>query len=74
MCSSILPINMLPSFLTLVIDIAQSVGAVEYTDGFSAGYDTKKSDGEVAVILQLWGMWSTLLSYHIYQPLRSGRI
>ena len=23
------------------------------------GYDTKQSDGEVPVILELWGMWST---------------
>ena len=25
------------------------------------GYDTKQSDGEVPVMLELWGMWSTLL-------------
>ena len=25
------------------------------------GYDTKQSDGEVPVILELWGMWSTPL-------------
>ena len=24
------------------------------------GYDTKQSDGEVPVMLELWGMWSTL--------------
>ena len=24
------------------------------------GYDTKQSDGEVSVMLELWGMWSTL--------------
>ena len=23
------------------------------------GYDTKQSDGEVSVMLELWGMWST---------------
>ena len=23
------------------------------------GYDTKQSDGEVPVMLELWGMWST---------------
>ena len=48
---------------------AQSSGAVEYTDSFSAksssppnecpGYDTKQSDGEVRVILELWGMLGT---------------
>ena len=44
-------------------------GAVEYTDCISAegtptnscpGYDTKQSDGEVPVMLELWGMQSTL--------------
>ena len=24
-----------------------------------SGYDTKQSDGEVPVMLELWGMWST---------------
>ncbi len=50
--------------------IAQSAGAVEYTDCFSAEgseppppnecpvYDTKHSDGEVPAMLELWGMWS----------------
>ena len=48
--------------------IAQSAGAVEYTNCFSAegktsnecpGYETKQTDGEVPVMLGLWGMWST---------------
>ena len=39
--------------------IAQSAGAVEYTD-CTSGYDTKKSDGEVPAVLELWGMRSTL--------------
>ena len=49
---------------------AQSVGAVEYTDCISAEgyphhnecpvYDTKQSDGGIPVMLELWGMWSTL--------------
>ena len=49
--------------------IAKSDGAVEYTDCFSAErqdlpqwvswYDAKQSDGEVPVMLELWGMWST---------------
>ena len=54
-------------------EIAQSAGAVEYTDCTSAEgyppththtqwvswYDTKQSDGEVSVMLGLWGMRST---------------
>ena len=49
--------------------IAQSAGAVEYTDCTSAegldppnecpGYDTKQSDGEVPAVLELWGIQST---------------
>ena len=50
--------------------VAQSVGAVEYTDRTSAeglrsptnecpGYDTKQSDGEVPMMLELWGMRGT---------------
>ena len=49
--------------------IAQLAGAVEYTDCFSAegldplnrcpGYDTKQSDGEAPVIIELRGMRST---------------
>ena len=44
------------------------MGAVEHTDCISAGgvrpnecpgYDTKQSDGEVPVMLELWGMRST---------------
>ena len=48
--------------------IAGSAGAVEYTYCTSAEgypppnecpvYDTKQSDGEVPVMLGLWGMWS----------------
>ena len=50
------------------IYLAQSAGAVEYTDCTSAegtplnecpAYDIKQSDGEVPVMLELWGMWST---------------
>ena len=49
--------------------ISQLAGTVEYTDCFSAEgynslkecprYDSKQSDGEVAVMLKLWGMQST---------------
>ena len=49
---------------------AQLAGAVEFTDCFSAegedpssnkclGYDSKQSDGDVPVMLELWGMLST---------------
>ena len=48
--------------------IAPSDETVEYTNNFSAeaknssnecpGYDTKQSDGQVPVILELWRMWS----------------
>ena len=43
--------------------IAKSTGAVEYIDCISSEYpvyDTKQSDGEVPVMLELWGMRSTL--------------
>ena len=49
--------------------IAQSVGAGEYTDCISTegktppnecpAYDTKQSDFEAPVVLELWGMLST---------------
>ena len=42
-------------------NLAQSAGAVEYTDpppNECPGYDTEKSDGEVPAVLELWGMWS----------------
>ena len=48
--------------------LTQSAGAVEYTDSISAEgfdspnecprYDTKQSDGEIPVMLELWGMQS----------------
>ena len=52
------------------LSFAQSAGAVEYTDCTSAegsdplpnecpGYDTKQSNGDVLVMLGLWGMQST---------------
>ena len=50
--------------------VAQSAGAVEYTDCFSAKgktpppkecprYDAKQSDSKVLAVLELWGMRST---------------
>ena len=59
-------------------------GAVEYTDCFSAervrspppnvcsGYDTKQSDGEVPVMLKLWGLWSAPLLPLLPGPLWPG--
>ena len=38
---------------------AQSAGTVEYNE--CPGYDTRQSDGEVPVMLELWGMRSTPL-------------
>ena len=49
--------------------IAQSVGAVEYTDCFSV---TKQSDGEVPVMLELWGMRSAPLLPSLPDPLCPG--
>ena len=51
----------------LHLSMAQSAGAVEYTDCFSASplpnecpaYDTKQSNSEVPVMLEHSGMWST---------------
>ena len=47
----------------------QSAGPVEYTDSISAGvwlppygcpwYDTKQSNVDAPVMLELWGMWNT---------------
>ena len=47
-----------------ILLVAQSAGAVEYTDcktppNECPGYDTKQSDGEVPAVLELWGMRST---------------
>ena len=56
----------------LWLNIAQSAGAVEYTHCFSAGYDTKQSDGEVPVMLELWGMRSTPSLPSLQGPLWPG--
>ena len=63
--------------------IAQLAEAVEYNNWISAeewdsqpnehpGYDTKQSDGEVSVILELWGMWCTSLLPSLPGPLWPG--
>ena len=61
-------------------------GAVEYTDCTSAegweppthnerpGYDTKQSDGEVPVMLELWAMQSTRLLPSFPGPLWPGMV
>ena len=36
------------------------------------GYDTKQSDGEVPVMLELWGMWSTPSPPLLPGPLWNG--
>ena len=67
--------------------LAQSAGAVEYTDWTSAEewapppsdnecpeYDTKQSDGEVPVMLGLWGMRSTLSLPLLPGPLWPGMV
>ena len=63
--------------------LALLAGAVEYTDCISAEgwdalrnecprYDTKKSDGEVPVLLKLWGMRSTPSLPSLPGPLQAG--
>ena len=55
-------------------------GAVEYIDAplqtplpyKCPGYDTKQSDGEVPVMLELWGMQSTPSLPSLPGPLRPG--
>ena len=61
------------------MSLAQSAGAVEYTDCFPAEgqdptnerrrYDTKQSDGEVPVMQELWGMPSTSSLPSLLDPL-----
>ena len=63
---------------------AQSTGAVEYTDCFSTErstplkerlvYGAKQSDGEVPVMLELWGMQSTPSLPSLANPLWPGVI
>ena len=53
--------------------LAQLAGAVEYTD-CTSGYDTKQSDGEVPVMLELWGMRSTLSLPLLPGPLWPGMV
>ena len=71
------------TILAIYIDEESRVGwmgAVEYTDSFSAeeyphplnecpGYDTKQSDDEASVMLELWRMQSTSLLPSLPGPL-----
>ena len=63
--------------------IAQSVGTIEYTDYISAEgqdthlnecsvYDIKQSDGEIPVMLKLWGLQCTLSLPSLPGPLWPG--
>ena len=63
---------------------AQSAGAEEYTNCICRGvrphphecpgYDTKQSDGEVPVMLEVWGMWSNPLLPLLTGPLWPGMV
>ena len=64
--------------LSTANSLSQSAGSIEYNDCISVegsvshnecpGYNTK-SDGEAPVMLELWGMGSTLLSPSLPGPL-----
>ena len=56
------------------LSLAQSAGAVEYTDCTSEcpRYDPKQSEGEVPVILWLWGIRSTSSLLLLPDPLWPG--
>ena len=67
---------------TTVRNFAQLTGAAEYTDCISVEesdssnecpvYDTKQSDAEASVMLELWGMQSTPLLPSLSVPLWLG--
>ena len=77
--------NSLYTVIWSQVSLAQLAGAVEYTDCFSAkgktpprnecpGYDTKQSDGEVLVMLELWGILSTSSLPFLSGPLWPGMV
>ena len=45
---------------------------IRHTPNKCPGYDTKRSDGEVLVTLELWGMWSTTSLPSLPDPLWPG--
>ena len=65
-------------WFVLLFLLAQSAGTVEYiyctncTPNECPVYDTKQSDGEVPVVLELWGMRSTPLLPLLPGPLLPG--
>ena len=77
-----LSIYLLVSFLSIYLSIYLSFPFLSCPAGWSyrrvpptneyLGYDTKQSDGEVPVILELWGMRSTSSLQSHSCPLRSG--
>ena len=73
------------NLLTLTLGIAQSVGAVEYSDctfpewkdpppNECPEYDTKQSDGAIPVMLEHWGMQSTPSLPLFPGPFRFGMV
>ena len=64
------------------LNLAQLAGAVEYTASHQRDknlsfdecpvYDTEQSDGEVPVMLEVWGMWSTPSLLSLPAPLWPG--
>ena len=59
------------------LSMAQSTGTAEYTNCISVDikcprYDTKQSDVEAPVMLELWGMQSTSLLPSLPGPLWPG--
>ena len=59
-------------FLNLTLCIAQSAGAVEYTDYERPGCDTKQSNGEFPEMLGVWGMWGAPSLLSLPGPLWPG--
>ena len=72
-------IAMTCSKTTKIYHLVQPARAVEYTASLQRvktpllnkcpGYDTKQSDSEIPVMLELWGMWSTPSLPSIPEPL-----
>ena len=62
----------LPSWLGLQNTLTASQQRAKISPNECPVYDAKQSDGEVPVMLELWGMWSTLLLSMLSDPLWSG--
>ena len=75
-------------FIKLDSQFTQSAGggeAIKYPNCISSmgktlpmnecpGYDTKQSNGEIPVMLELWGMWSTPSLPSLRGPFRTGMV